>query len=129
MPNAFHNKYFDQIVIGNGSSALNFIHSAREGSNEKLQSDKTLVIGKSDLWSRTNGNHAMGQPAVLLQRQLGNNRYPYVSEKPRPTGLDKTKGEYLTAGEYTAHLEGLRKKLQAQGGVNFVNETVAAGGI
>ena len=77
MPNEFHNKSFDQIVIGNGSSALNFLHSARQGSSERFKSDNILVIGKAnaDLWSRTDRNHAMGQPPELLQRQLGDERY------------------------------------------------------
>jgi hypothetical protein len=81
-----HKKFFDQIVIGNGSSALNFLHSAREGNNEKFKSNSTLVIGKfdSDLWSRTDRGHPMGQPPQLLQRRLGNERYPTVEEKPRP---------------------------------------------
>jgi hypothetical protein len=129
MKNAFNNKSFDQIVIGNGSSALNFLHSAREGSNEKFNSKHTLVIGKCDLWSRTKPDHAMGQPPELLQRQLGSERYPTVGEKYRPTGLDKTKGEYVTAGSYTDHLADLRRKLKDQGGINIVNEIVAPGGI
>jgi hypothetical protein len=87
-----HKKFFDQIVIGNGSSAFNFLHSALEGSNAKFKSKQILIIGKSDLWSRTKPDHAMGQPPELLQRQLGNQRYPTVGEMPRLTGLEKTRG-------------------------------------
>ena len=130
MPNEFHNKSFDQIVIGNGSSALNFLHSARQGSNERFKSDNILVIGKAnaDLWSRTDRNHAMGQPPELLQRQLGDERYPTVGEMPRPTGLNRTNGEYLTAGAYTRHLGVVRGKLE-QGGTKFVAEIIKSGGI
>jgi hypothetical protein len=77
MSNEFHNQLFDQIVIGNGSGALNFLHSARQSNDRIFKSDNILVIGKAnaDLWSRTDRNHAMGQPPELLQRQLGDERY------------------------------------------------------
>jgi len=133
--NRFGAVLFDQIVIGCGSSALNFLQSAREGTNPQFKSNKTLVIGKasSDLWAKTDRNHPMGQPPQLLQRRLGNDKYPALTEKPRPMGLaeciDGTrKGPYVTAGAYTDHLAKVRKNL-ADGGVNFVNATVKPGGV
>jgi hypothetical protein len=120
---------YDQIVIGNGSSALNFLQSAIQGVNATFKSEKTLVIGKSDLWSRTKGDHPMGQPPELLQRQLGSDRTTTVLEKPRPMGLDK--GDYVTSGAYTNHLSDVRKKLieALPEKIWFLNESVAAGGI
>jgi hypothetical protein len=129
-------QWFDQLVIGSGSSALNFLHSAREGSNQQFKSENTLVIGKSDsdLWSRTDRVHAMGQPPQLLQRRLGNEQYPILGEKPRPTGLNEQsregtkKGEYVTAGSYTDHLGKMRRNLSGRG-INFVNAIVKSGGV
>ena len=126
---------FDQIVIGCGSSALNFLQSAREGTNPQFKSNKTLVIGKagSDLWAKTDRNHPMGQPPQLLQRRLGNDNYPDINDKLRPTGLNEastpgTNKGYVTAGAYTDHLAKVRKNL-ADSGVTFVNATVKPGGV
>ncbi len=121
--------FFDQIVVGNGSSALNFLHSALTGEDRRFRRDKILVIGKSDLWSRTTANHAMGQPPELLQRQLGMDRTVTVSEKTRPVGLKRD--EYATAGSYTNHLNELRGKIieALPDKIWGVNKNVSAGGI
>jgi hypothetical protein len=134
--NRFVGRKFDQIVIGCGSSALNFLQSAREGTNEKLKGDNILVIGKSnsDLWARTERDHPMGQPPQLLQRRLGNDKYPALKEKIRPTGLSEQSnhgiipGEYVTAGAYTDHLSKVRQNL-AEAGTKFLNATVRSGGV
>jgi hypothetical protein len=76
----------------------------------------------------------MGQPPQLLQRRLGNDQYPELIEKPRPTGLtersnqDTKKGPYVTAGAYSDHLAKLRKNLSNEG-VKFVNAIVKCGGV
>jgi hypothetical protein len=118
-----------QIVIGNGSSALNFLQSALQGTAEKFKSDEILVIGKTDLWSRTTGTHAMGQPPALLQRQISDQRPASVEEKPRPTGLQPQ--QYLTSGSYTQHLGQVRSKLieALPGKIWGVDDDVRAGGV
>ena len=118
-----------QIVIGNGSSALNFLQSALHGSEDKFKSDDILVIGKSDLWSRTAATHAMGQTPALLQRQLTGQRPTSVAEMPRATGLPT--GDYLTAGAHTQHLRGVRQSLlqKLPNGIQFLDESVSPGGV
>jgi hypothetical protein len=41
---------WDQIVIGAGSSALNFLFAASQSTNKQFASQKILVIGEDDLW-------------------------------------------------------------------------------
>jgi hypothetical protein len=118
-----------QIVIGNGSSALNFLQSALHGSEAKFKSGDILVIGKSDLWSRTAATHAMGQTPALLQRQLTGQRPTSVAEMPRATGLPT--GDYLTAGAHTQHLQSVRQSLlqKLPSGIEFLDDSVRPGGV
>jgi hypothetical protein len=117
-----------QIVIGNGSSALNFLQSALNGAEGKFKSDEILVIGKTDLWSRTTGGHAMGQTPALLQRQISETRPTSAVEGPKPVGL--ASNQYLTSGAYTDHLAQVRGKLiETLPGVFGCNDNVIGGGV
>jgi hypothetical protein len=122
--------FWKQVVVGNGSSALNFLQSALQSQSEKFKSDDILVIGKADLWARTRSGHAMGQTPALLERQLkGSARPVSVEEGPRITGLKKE--EYLTAGDHTDHLGRVRQELTESlpNGIMFCGSSVRDGGI
>ncbi len=64
---------YDQVVVGRGSSALQFLYAAFRGSQNKFSSTSTLVVGKSDRWQKKAGftekhaSHAMGQTAAMLR--------------------------------------------------------------
>jgi len=100
--------HWDQIVIGAGSSALNFLFAAGRGENKKFISKKTLVIGEDDLWRGAHGGASgnvsgqrgfeMGQPEDLL--------YP-LHQSAKPTG----NVSYLVTSRYTQTLADLKSKL------------------
>ena len=58
---------WDQIVIGAGSSAINFLYSAFKGMEKNFLQKRTLVIGRTDLWTPMDPDHNMGQPGKLLR--------------------------------------------------------------
>ncbi|SEA53836.1 hypothetical protein [Rubrimonas cliftonensis] len=120
---------FDQIVIGNGSSAVHFIHSAMLGSEAKFKSDKTLVIGKSDLWSQTPSGHALGQTPAILERRIGPVAPSTATETPSPTGLPTA--QYETAGSFTRYLDRMRQQINEvmYGKLYVTNDTVIANGV
>ena len=64
---------YDPVVIGSGSSGLQFLCAAFRGSQTKFKNESTLVIGKSDRWKQKasfdgkHSSHAMGQSSAMLR--------------------------------------------------------------
>jgi len=110
---------FDQVVIGAGASALNFLYHALHGTEQRFNSESTLVIGESGLWARTvetRPSHLVGQPAPLLSTLPGH--FPaaageHARQLTNPTDVDKKPGEaygthYLRTDAFVRHNAALR---------------------
>jgi len=121
---------YDQIVIGMGASALTFLHSAFMAKNPMFLKQNTLVIGDRDLWARTaesKPDHAMGQPAPLLQPQSPGKGPNTEVNLPHYTGSPK--GQYLTTqsfvdrtGDLKSTIEDERKKMKQS--IDFLQDSV-----
>lgn len=135
---------YDQVVVGSGSSAIQFLYAAFRGSQTKFRSSSTLVIGKSDRWrkkadfSGKHASHAMGQTAAMLRlgdeaprKEPANPRFiesrdfskqsDDLVEKiksERGTGVEFEDGEVEwidgKAPDYTIKLKGVEKSIKAK---------------
>jgi hypothetical protein len=117
---------WDQIVIGAGSSAINFLYSSFKG--KKFLEKRTLVIGKTDLWTPMDPDHNMGQPGKLLR---GVEEWKKVGQKEDGEGIYQ-KQQYLSSGGYVKSLQNLKDTVQVQRKdeklkmtLQFVNDMVA----
>lgn len=135
---------YDQVVIGTGSSALQFLYAAFRGSQTRFRSSSTLVVGKSDRWRKKaaftgkHASHAMGQTAAMLRlgdeapkkepanprfiesrdfTKQGNDLLEKIKSE-RGTGLEFEDGavEWVNgkAPEYTIKLAGLSSPVKAR---------------
>jgi len=113
-------KSWDQIVIGAGSSAINFLYYAFKGKDPDFLKYRTAVIGKTDLWTPMAPDHQMGQPGKLLRG---------VEEwKDTQTGWQKQ--QYLSSEGYVKSLDNLKDTVQLHRDTSgmklqFINDTVS----
>lgn len=122
---------YQQIVIGAGSSALTFLHSAFHGSESAMFSKQsTLVIGQDDLWARTTPSHIVGQPSSLLTTLPGTVR-PGMEGPMSPGDSSVTPQPFLKAGGIVEHNQALKTRIEkdrATSGrqltLRFLNDTV-----
>ncbi len=117
---------WDQIVIGAGSSAINFLYSAFKGTEKNFLQKRTLVIGKTDLWTPMDPNHNMGQPGKLLR---GVEEWKKVGENKDGGGIYQ-KQQYLSSGGYVKSLQNLKDTVQVQRDnagmkLQFLSDTVS----
>lgn len=112
-------KFWDQVVIGAGSSAINFLYYAFKGKDPDFLKKRTAVIGKTDLWTPMDPDHQMGQPGKLLRGV----------EEWKQTSTGWQKQQYLSSGGYVKSLENLKDTVQLQRDesgrkLRFINDTV-----
>ncbi|MGH9403573.1 MAG: hypothetical protein ACRD2P_15890 [Terriglobia bacterium] len=111
---------YDQVVVGTGSSALQFLYAAFRGSQTKFYSNSTLVVGKSDRWQQKAGfdskhsSHAMGQSAAMLR--LGDEIPKTGPAEPR----------FMESRDFSKQSNDLREKIKLERGsqVEFENGQV-----
>jgi hypothetical protein len=117
-------KSWDQVVIGAGSSAINFLYYAFKGKDANFLKTRTVVIGKTDLWTPMDPQHQMGQPGKLLR---GVEEW---KQKDTVNGPEWEKQQYLSSGGYVKSLENLKDTVQVQRDTSgmklqFINDTVS----
>jgi hypothetical protein len=118
-----YTRQWGQIVIGAGSSALNFLYSAYKGSQKwQFVHQKTLVIGETDLWRPMDPNHQMGQPGKILRG---------VEEWKQTSDGTWEKQQYLSSGGYVKSLDNMKSTIKVQreregGEIEFMNDKVSS---
>jgi len=111
---------YDQVVIGTGSSALQFLYAAFRGSQTRFSSNSTLVIGKSDRWqdkasfTDKHASHAMGQAAPMLR----------LGDEVTKRGLAEP--QFMESSAFAKQSEELRQKIEKDRGdkIEFENGQV-----
>jgi hypothetical protein len=112
----------DQLVIGQGASALSFLYYAREQNNQDLVGDNALtyVIGADDLWAKISepSTHEFGQP-------------PQIVSKPGVVAPTVANPKFQTAKDVSTQLSEMKDDLIKRG-IRFrtgkVTKVLRAGG-